>query len=122
MYASGQYTVTLTGAYTTELDLNLFVQLSDQVANQNTYAGVGDPAAIAFRVDPVAPVCTIASPTAAVLGLSQVPAGALDVTVNTSLDVTSGVHLTFTGQGARDLTASQGTVVAGARWACRRSA
>lgn len=110
VYAGGQYTVTLTGAYASEVDLNLFLQLTDLAFNQNSYAGAGDPAAIAFRVDPVAPVCSIASPSAAVLGLAQVPGGALDVTVNTSVDVTSGVHLTFTGQSARDVVAQQGTV------------
>ncbi len=110
-YASGQYTVTLTGAYTTDVDLNLFVQLTDQVFNMNGYAGAGDPAVISFRVDPVAPTCSIGSPSAPVLGLAQVPGGSLDVTVNTGTDVASGgVQLTFTGKPDQNVTPAQGAV------------
>lgn len=106
VFAAGQYTVTLTGTYATEVDLNLFVELTDIAGNRNQLAAMNDPATwIDLRIDPVAPVCSITSPSAPLLGIAQVPGGNLDVLVATSADVgTGGVNLTFTGQTARVLT------------------
>ena len=106
-FASGVYTVTLTGAYATEVDLNLFVELTDLAGNKNLIAATNDPSSYQLRVDPVAPVCNITSPSASqtLLGIAQVPAGNFDVIVATSADVgTNGVNVTFTGQAARSLT------------------
>ncbi len=77
----GRYTVTLTGDYSSEADLDLFVELTDLVGNKNLYSGSSDPAAFSFRVDPVLPSCTVVSPSAPLLGLAQVPGGNLDVVV-----------------------------------------
>lgn len=107
MASGNTYTVTLTDPYTAEVDLELFVQLTDVASNQNTLAATNDPARFSLRVDPIAPTCNITSPTAALLGIAQVPGGNLDVLIATSADVgTNGVSVTFTGQPARMLTAN----------------
>jgi hypothetical protein len=106
-FAAGKYTVTLTGPYATEVDLNLFVELTDLANNKNLLAASNDPATFALRIDPVAPTCTITSPSAAqtLFGIAQVPGGNFNVAVATSADVsTGGVSVTFTGQAARQLT------------------
>jgi large repetitive protein len=109
VFAGGTYTVTLTGPYSTELDLDLFVELTDLGGNKNQLLANNDPASFAFRVDPVAPSCSIVSPTAALLGISQVPAGNLEVLVSTSGDVgTNGVSLNVTGQPNATLTPTLG--------------
>lgn len=103
-------TVTLTGPYTAEVDLNLFVELTDHVGNKNLLAATGDPATFTFRVDPVAPACAVTAPSQASLGIAQVPGGNLDVQIGTSADVgTDGVTVTFTGQAARSLTPNLST-------------
>lgn len=106
-FASGKYTVTLTGPYATEVDLNLFVELTDLANNKNLLAASNDPATFALRIDPVAPTCSITSPSAAqtLFGIAQVPGANFNVVVATSADVaTGGVSVTFTGQAARQLT------------------
>lgn len=106
-FAGSVYTVTLTGTYATEVDLDLFVELTDRVGNKNLMAAMNDLASYSVRVDPVAPVCNITSPSAAqtLLGIAQVPGGNFDVLVATSPDVgTNGVSVSFTGQTARSLT------------------
>ncbi len=109
-FAGSIATVTLTGPYTTELDLNLFVELSDLVGNKNLLAAMNDPATYSFRVDPVAPLCAVTAPTQASLGIAQVPGGNLTVDIGTSADVgTNGVSATFTGQAARALTPALNT-------------
>lgn len=103
-------TVTLTGAYATEQDLNLFVELTDVIGNKNLYLTTNDPSSFVFRVDPVAPVCSIDSPSQTTLGIAQVPGGNLNVQVGTASDVgMNGVSLTFTGQAARVVTPNLNT-------------
>lgn len=109
-FAGGVATVTLTDAYTTELDLNLFVELTDVVGNKNLLLPTNDPATFQFRVDPVAPTCTVTSPTQATLNIAQVPGGNLTVQIGTSADVSTGmVAATFTGQPTRSLTPNLNT-------------
>lgn len=109
-FAGGVATVTLTDAYTTELDLNLFVELTDVVGNKNLLVPTNDPATFQFRVDPVAPTCTVTSPTQATLNIAQVPGGNLTVQIGTSADVSTGmVSATFTGQAPRSLTPNLNT-------------
>lgn len=104
-FANGTYTVTLGGPFTTEVNLDIYVELTDQAGNRNQLAAMNDPATFVFRVDPVAPNCTVTSPSAALLGSAQVPGGNLDVIISTSADVgMNGVSATFTGQPARPLT------------------
>ncbi len=106
-FAAGTFTVTLTGAYTTEVDLNLFVEITDQANNKNQLAATNDPATFTLRVDPVVPTCTITSPSVSqtLLGIAQIPGGNFDVIVATSADVgAGGVNVSFTGQTARALT------------------
>ncbi len=99
------YTVTLTGPYVAEADLDVFVQLTDIAGNQNQFAAMNDPASFIVRVDPVAPTCTITSPSAALLGIAQVPSASLDVLIATAADVgNNGVSVTFTGQPVAVLT------------------
>ncbi|MDP3157054.1 MAG: Ig-like domain-containing protein [Archangium sp.] len=108
-FATGAYTVTLTGPFVSELDLGLFVELTDIAGNRNLIAMSNDPSSFTFRVDPVAPVCNITAPSAALLGIAQVPGGNLDVQVSTSADVgTNGVSIAFTGQAARVVSPSLG--------------
>lgn len=103
-FANGRYTVSLTGTYASEVDLDFFIELTDLASNKNQLQAT-DPGRFTFRVDPVAPVCNITSPSAALLGIAQVPGGNLDVIVATSADVsTNGVNVTFTGFPARQLT------------------
>lgn len=109
-FAGGVATVTLTDPYTTELDLNLFVELTDVVGNKNLLLPTNDPATFQFRVDPVAPTCTVTSPTQATLNIAQVPGGNLTVQIGTSADVSTGmVAATFTGQATRSLTPNLNT-------------
>lgn len=109
-FAGGVATVTLTDPYTTELDLNLFVELTDVVGNKNLLLPTNDPATFQFRVDPVAPTCTVTSPTQATLNIAQVPGGNLTVQIGTSADVGTGmVAATFTGQPTRSLTPNLNT-------------
>ena len=99
------YRVTLTGPYTAEADLELFVELTDAAGNRNLLQMTNDPSSYSLRVDPTAPACNITAPSAPLLGASQVPGGDLDVIVATSGDVgANGVNVTFTGQAPRSLT------------------
>lgn len=105
-------TATLTGSYTSELDLTLFIDLTDPAGNKNLFTSSTGPGTFAFRVDPVAPTCNIQTPGAGqtLFGVAAVPGGAFDVSVATSADVgTGGVSVTFTGQTARTLTPSLST-------------
>ena len=104
-FAGPVATVTLTGPYSTEADLNLFVELTDVIGNKNLFVTTNDPSSYAMRVDPVAPACNITSPTQATLGIAQVSGGNLGVQIGTSDDVgMNGVSVSFTGQAARLLT------------------
>ncbi|MFZ5445051.1 MAG: beta strand repeat-containing protein [Myxococcota bacterium] len=106
-FASNTYTVTLTGAYATELDLNLFVELTDLAGNKNLLNLPVDPATFSFRVDPVAPTCDIQSPgpSQTLIGQAGVMGGMFPVSVSTSPDVTTNsVRVTFGTTAARDLT------------------
>ncbi|MFT3714234.1 MAG: hypothetical protein QM817_41760 [Archangium sp.] len=105
-FASGRYTVTLTGPYTTETSLHVFVELTDLVGNRNLYA-VNDPGEFQFSIDPVAPTCDITSPAAGqtLVGTAAAPGGMFGVSVSTSADVgTNGVRVTFGATAPRDLT------------------
>lgn len=105
-------TATLTGAYTSELDLSLFIELTDPAGNKNLFTSTTGPGTLAFRVDPVAPTCNIQTPGAGqtLFGIAAVPGGAFNVSVATSADVgTGGVSVTFTGQTARTLTPTLST-------------
>ncbi|MGV3621892.1 MAG: beta strand repeat-containing protein [Archangium sp.] len=109
-FASGVATVTLTGPYSTEQDLNLFVELTDLIGNKNLLAAMNDPATFTFRVDPVAPTCVVTSPAQSTLNIAQVPGGNLAVDIATAADVgANGVSVTFTGQTARSLTPALNT-------------
>ncbi len=104
-FSNGAYTVTLTGTFAAEVDLNVFVELTDLAGNSNALAPMNDPSTFSFRVDPVVPVCNISAPTAALLGIAQVPGGNLDVLVATSADVgTNAVSISFTGEAVRNIT------------------
>lgn len=110
-FASGKYTVTLTGAYTSEVNLDVFIELTDLAGNRNPYSGPTDGARMAFRVDPVAPSCDLQSPSASqtLLGLSEVTGGMFPVRVGTALDVgTNGVRVTFGSTAARNVTPANG--------------
>lgn len=106
-FASNAYTLTLTGAYATEIDLNLFIELTDLAGNKNLLNLPLDPATFTFRVDPVAPTCDIQSPgpSQTLIGQAGVTGGMFPVIVGTSSDVTTNaVRVTFGSTAARDLT------------------
>lgn len=104
-FTPGAVTVTLTDTYATEVDLNLFVELTDLIGNKNLLASMGSPSTFAFRVDPVAPVCVVNSPMQDTLNIAQVPGGNLSVDIVTSPDVgDAGVSIAFSGQAARPVT------------------
>jgi hypothetical protein len=110
-FANGRYTVTLTGPYASEVNLDLFVELTDLANNRNLYTGTTDAARFAFRVDPVAPSCDLQRPSASqtLLGQADVPGGNFAVRVATALDVgTDGVRVTFGATPPRDVTPSNG--------------
>lgn len=110
-FANGKYTVTLTGTYTAEVNLDLFIELTDLAGNKNLYTGTNDGARMAFRVDPVAPSCDLQSPSASqtLIGLSEVTGGVFSVRVGTATDVgTNGVRVTFGTTAARDVTPANG--------------
>jgi hypothetical protein len=110
-FGNGKYTVTLTGTYTAEVNLDLFIELTDLAGNRNLYSGTNDGARMTFRVDPVAPSCDLQSPSASqtLLGLSEVTGGMFPVRVGTALDVgTNGVRVTFGSAAARDVTPANG--------------
>lgn len=105
------YTVTLTGAYT-EVDLSLFIELTDPANNKNLFVSASGDATMSFRVDSVAPLCNIQTPAAGqtLFGIAAVPGGNFPVSVATSSDVgMGGVSVTFTGQAPRLLTPAVNT-------------
>lgn len=110
-FANGKYTVTLTGTYTAEVNLDLFIELTDLAGNRNLYSGTNDGARMAFRVDPVAPGCDLQSPSASqtLIGQADVTGGQFPVRVGTAADVgTNGVRVTFGTTAARDVTPANG--------------
>ncbi len=108
-FASGRYTVAFAPA-TANLTLNLFVELTDQAGNRNTFVAP-DPGNFTFEVDPSAPTCDIQSPAASVtlVGQAGAPGGMFPVSVATSADVsTNGVSLTFGTGAAQSVTPASG--------------
>ncbi|MDP2270280.1 MAG: FG-GAP-like repeat-containing protein [Archangium sp.] len=108
-FAAGRYTVTFAPA-AANLALNLFVELTDQAGNRNTFVSP-DPGNFMFEVDPLAPSCDIQSPAASVtlVGQAGAPGGMFPVTVATSSDVaTNGVSLSFGAGAAQPVTPSSG--------------
>ncbi|MFO0599496.1 MAG: hypothetical protein U0228_29590 [Myxococcaceae bacterium] len=101
--AANVVTVTLTGSGVAEADLDLFIDIADVAGNRSLFSASD----FTFRIDPVAPTCDIQTPSASqtLVGQAGAPGGMFSVVVGTAADVgTNGVHLTFGGQPARDVT------------------
>ncbi len=96
-FSGGRVNVALIGLTGTS-SRTFFVELRDQAGNVNVLSGPVDVAAKALAVDLQGPTCSLTNPTGSLLGPSQVPAGVLTASLNTSADVVDGgVTFTLTG-------------------------
>lgn len=113
--AAGRYNANVAGL-TGNSVLTFWVQLTDAVGNTSQYQGSLDTARKTLGLALTAPACTIATPSASLLGKAQVPGGNLTVSVSTDTTTvgTNGVKVDLGGPSpaSQMLTPVTGTATA----------